>query len=68
MWYREDYGLESWKTPRARNNFSGQCFRCGAWRHMQFECPLTQCRNCHEYGHEDTRCRRRGTQQRFRAW
>lgn len=54
--YRERFGTDTWHPPRARRKFNGQCFRCGAFKHMQCDCPLSQCDTCFDYGHEDSRC------------
>jgi hypothetical protein len=57
--YRVQKGEDFCELPKPKeSNFTGQCFKCGAWRHTQFECPKVQCRSCHMFGHHERVCKR----------
>ena len=56
--FRLETGKDTFQdiSSRKQTFFTGQCFKCGCWRHTQLECPLSQCKICGKYGHDARIC------------
>jgi hypothetical protein len=52
----EKFIAQQYHIKRSSSSFTGQCFKCGSWRHTQLDCPLTRCRDCGRFGHDARVC------------